>query len=167
MTTSLVGVMLVNLLFSPTPGMTATSLLTAKDALLKNYKTEDILFSSRQVLPVRWFDVDLSKQRLSAMEGKKVAFSVTVSTGKASTPTLTGKFLINSKYRTTRMQGPGYNIPDVPYAMYFYRGYAIHGAYWHNSFGTPVSHGCVNVPVKMAEKVFNWASIGTLVVVHK
>jgi lipoprotein-anchoring transpeptidase ErfK/SrfK len=50
--------------------------------------------------------------------------------------------------------------------MYFYEGYAIHGAYWHNRFGTPVSHGCVNLPVQQARKLYNWASVGTLVVVR-
>jgi lipoprotein-anchoring transpeptidase ErfK/SrfK len=51
--------------------------------------------------------------------------------------------------------------------MYFYRGYAIHGAYWHNRFGTPVSHGCVNLPVKQARNLYNWTRNGTLVVVRK
>jgi lipoprotein-anchoring transpeptidase ErfK/SrfK len=167
MAISLVGAMLVTLFFSPTPKMTTTSLLTAKEALVKNYKTEDILFNSRQVLPLRWIDVDLSEQRLSAMQGKKAVYSFNVSTGKALTPTPTGKFLINSKLRYTRMRGPGYDVPNVPYTMYFHEGYGIHGAYWHNNFGTPMSHGCVNVPIPLAGKIFKWASVGTLVVVHK
>jgi hypothetical protein len=172
MASSLVGVMLVTLLFSPTPKIAAASLTATKHtiektALLKNYKTEDILFNSRQVWPLRWIDVDLSKQRLSAMQGKEVIYSLNVSSGKASTPTPKGKFLINSKHRYTRMRGADYDVPNVPYTMYFYEGYAIHGAYWHNNFGNPVSHGCVNVPVSLAGKVFKWASVGTLVVVHK
>jgi lipoprotein-anchoring transpeptidase ErfK/SrfK len=65
------------------------------------------------------------------------------------------------------MRGKGYDIPDVPYTMYFYEGYAIHGAYWHHRFGTPVSHGCVNLPVRQAHKLFNWTPMGTLVVVHR
>jgi lipoprotein-anchoring transpeptidase ErfK/SrfK len=64
------------------------------------------------------------------------------------------------------MQGPGYDVPDVPFTMYYYRGYAIHGAYWHNNFGTPVSHGCTNVAVNHAEWLFDWADVGTPVVVH-
>lgn len=52
-------------------------------------------------------------------------------------------------------------------AMYFSGGYAIHGAYWHNNFGTPVSHGCVNVRVDRAERLFNWAEVGTPVIVHE
>ncbi|MFN6518026.1 MAG: L,D-transpeptidase [Nostoc sp. CreGUA01] len=115
----------------------------------------------------RWIEIDLSEQRLRAWEGKKLVHSYRISAGKRSTPTPIGRFRINSKYRTHRMRGRGYNIPDVPYTMYFHRGYAIHGAYWHNRFGTPVSHGCVNLPVKQARSLYNWASTGTLVVVHK
>ncbi|MHC5726862.1 MAG: L,D-transpeptidase, partial [Nostoc sp.] len=110
---------------------------------------------------------DLSEQRLRAWEGRKLVYSYRISGGKRSTPTPIGRFRINSKYRTHRMRGSGYNIPDVPYTMYFYRGYAIHGAYWHNRFGTPVSHGCVNLPVKQARNLYRWASTGTLVVVRK
>jgi lipoprotein-anchoring transpeptidase ErfK/SrfK len=91
---------------------------------------------------------------------------VLVSTGKRSTPTIKGKFVIGAKYRYARIRGPGYDIPNVPYTMYFYNGYAIHGAFWHNRFGTPVSHGCVNLPVKQARKLFNWANVGTAVVVQ-
>ncbi|MEH2442287.1 L,D-transpeptidase [Nostoc sp.] len=124
-------------------------------------------FNLRQTSQPRWIEIDLSEQRLRAWEGKKLVYSYRISGGKRSTPTPIGRFRINSKYRTHRMRGKGYNIPDVPYTMYFYEGYAIHGAYWHNRFGTPVSHGCVNLPVKQARNVYNWASYGTLVVVHK
>ncbi|MBD2166372.1 L,D-transpeptidase [Calothrix membranacea FACHB-236] len=117
--------------------------------------------------PTRWIEIDLSKQRLFAWEGKKLVYSYRISTGKRATPTPKGKFAINSKYRLNRMRGEDYDIPDVPYAMYFYEGYAIHGAYWHNNFGTPVSHGCVNLRVKQARQLYNWAKVGTLVVVHK
>jgi lipoprotein-anchoring transpeptidase ErfK/SrfK len=64
------------------------------------------------------------------------------------------------------MAGPGYYLPDVPYTMYFYRGYGIHGTYWHSNFGTPMSHGCVNMQTDEAGWMFNWASVGTLVNVH-
>jgi lipoprotein-anchoring transpeptidase ErfK/SrfK len=111
--------------------------------------------------------IDLSQQRLSAWEGNKRVYSYRISTGKRSTPTPTGTFWINSKYRINRMRGRGYDIPDVPYAMYFYRGYAIHGAYWHNRFGTPVSRGCVNLRVNQARQLYNWVRVGTLVVVRK
>lgn len=121
----------------------------------------------QEISQTRRIVIDLSAQRLFAWEGDKLVYSFRVSTGKRSTPTPTGKFRINSKYRINRMRGRGYDIPDVPYAMYFYQGYAIHGAYWHNRFGTPVSHGCVNLPVKQARRLYNWATSGTLVVVQK
>ncbi|WP_017653510.1 L,D-transpeptidase [Fortiea contorta] len=119
------------------------------------------------ITPTRRIEVDLSQQRLSAWEGDTLVYSYRISTGKRRTPTPIGRFRINSKYRINRMRGRGYDISDVPYAMYFYRGYAIHGAYWHNNFGTPVSHGCVNLRVKQARQLYKWAKIGTLVVVRQ
>ncbi len=115
----------------------------------------------------RWIEIRLSTQRLIAWEGKTMVHAVIVSTGKATTSTPVGSFEIQSKYRIARMQGDDYDIPDVPYTMYYSGGYAIHGAYWHRSFGTPVSHGCVNVAPDHAQWLFNWAKIGTPVVVRQ
>lgn len=114
----------------------------------------------------RWIEIDLSRQRLIAWEGNRAVYAVIVSTGKASTPTRLGTFAVQTKYQSTRMSGPGYDVPDVPYTMYYDGGMAIHGAYWHNRFGTPVSHGCTNVAVNHAKWLFEWASVGTPVVVH-
>jgi lipoprotein-anchoring transpeptidase ErfK/SrfK len=114
----------------------------------------------------RWIEVNIATQRLIAWEGNRPVYAVIVSTGTDEHPTLPGSFTIQSKHRTTRMQGEGYDVPDVPYTMYYYGGYAIHGAYWHRRFGTPMSHGCVNVAVNHAEWLFDWASVGTPVVVH-
>lgn len=114
----------------------------------------------------RWIEVNVSTQRLIAWEGNKPVYAVIVSTGTAEHPTVTGTFEIQEKLRVTRMQGDDYDVPDVPYTLYYHGGYAIHGAYWHNRFGTPVSHGCVNVAVNHARWLFNWASVGTSVVVH-
>ncbi|HBE19895.1 MAG TPA: hypothetical protein DEG17_09075 [Cyanobacteria bacterium UBA11149] len=114
----------------------------------------------------RWISVDLTNQRLIAWEGGFQVYAVIVSTGKKSTPTRQGIFTIKSKHRTDRMQGQGYDVPNVPYTMYYDGGYAIHGAFWHRRFGTPVSHGCVNVAVNHARWLFNWASVGTPVIIH-
>ena len=65
------------------------------------------------------------------------------------------------------MSGPGYYLPDVPFIMYFYKGYGLHGTYWHNNFGQPMSHGCVNMPTPEAEWAYNWAGIGTPVIVQQ
>lgn len=114
----------------------------------------------------RWLEVNTTTQRLIAWEGNQPVRAVIVSTGKTSTPTKLGVFTVQSKHRVARMQGDDYDVPDVPFTMYYSGGYAIHGAYWHNRFGTPVSHGCVNVAVDHAAWFFKWASVGTPVVVH-
>jgi len=114
----------------------------------------------------RWIDVDLSQQRLYAYAGDTLMNSFVVSTGTWQTPTVTGKFNIWIKVRSQAMTGPGYYLPDVPYVMYFYKDYGLHGTYWHNNFGTPMSHGCVNLTTPDAEWLYNFASVGTVVNVH-
>ncbi|HLC87591.1 MAG TPA: L,D-transpeptidase, partial [Patescibacteria group bacterium] len=84
-----------------------------------------------------------------------------------------GSFKVYNKIPLHDMRGPSpykniypsgkYHIKDVPNSMYFYQGYAIHGAYWHNNFGRVASHGCVNVPLDAAKWLFDWASVGTRV----
>lgn len=113
-----------------------------------------------------WIDVDLSNQRLVAYEGDTPVYWVTVSTGLPGTPTVTGQYRIYVKYPAQTMSGPGYYLPDVPYVMYFYQGYGIHGTYWHNNFGHPMSHGCVNTPTPDAQWLYAWADVGTLINVH-
>jgi LysM repeat protein len=114
----------------------------------------------------RWIDVDISSQRLTAYQGNKAVFSALISSGLPRTPTVIGRFKIYTKRVSTRMRGPGYDLPGVPYTMYFYKGYALHGTYWHHNFGHPMSHGCVNLRTQDAAWLFNWASVGTTVVTH-
>ncbi len=121
----------------------------------------------RQRYLERWIEIDISQQKLSAWEGRRRIYVFRISTGKRRTPTPLGRFLINSKYPTHRMRGNDYDLPDVPYTMYFSGSYAIHGAYWHNRFGTRVSHGCVNLRVRQARQLYNWSRVGTLVVIHR
>jgi len=114
----------------------------------------------------RWIDVNLSKQQVIAYQGASALASFIVSTGTWQHPTVTGKYNIYVKYVAADMSGPGYYLPKVPYIMYFYQGYGLHGTYWHNNFGTPMSHGCVNLRTTDAGWLFNFASVGTLVNVH-
>ncbi len=114
----------------------------------------------------RWIDVDLSEQRLYAYEGDRLIRSFVVSTGTWKTPTVTGRYKIWIKLRSAPMSGPGYYLPDVPYIMYFYKSYGIHGTYWHNNFGTPMSHGCINMSIPDAEWLYNFSAVGTVVNVH-
>lgn len=121
--------------------------------------------------PEHWVEVDLSMQYLWAWEGNKLVNQTYVSTGKAGFETPTGTFYILVKYRYDDMagciQGECYNVPAVPWTMYFTNyGHALHGAYWHNQFGTPRSHGCVNLPLWFAEWLFTWLPYGGRVVVH-
>ena len=114
----------------------------------------------------RWIDVDLTNQMVYAYEGETVVNSFVVSTGTWLTPTVTGKHKIYVKVRVQDMRGPGYHLKDVPYVMFFSGDYGLHGTYWHNNFGTPMSRGCVNLTIDDAAWLFNWASVGTVVNVH-
>jgi lipoprotein-anchoring transpeptidase ErfK/SrfK len=114
----------------------------------------------------RWIDVDLTNQAVYAYEGDAVVNSFIVSTGTWLTPTVTGQYTVYVKYRSAPMTGPGYYLPNVPYIMYFYKSYGLHGTYWHNNFGHQMSHGCVNLRTDDAAWLYNWASVGTVVNVH-
>lgn len=123
----------------------------------------------------RRIEIDLSEQKLTAYQGDEVVMVTQVSTGRKNgqvngmyyTETVTGTYQVQRRYEKARMTGPGYDTPDVPYIQYFFRGYAIHGAYWHNEFGMPVSHGCINMRVEEAKELFEWADIGTEIVVNE
>lgn len=117
----------------------------------------------------KWIEVDLSDQKLTAWNGSDKFLETPISSGLPWTPTPTGEFRIWIKLRYTKMEGGQgkyyYNLPNVPYVMYFsnssvpsWKGYGIHGAYWHNQFGTPRSHGCVNLPPDVAGQLYNWAT---------
>jgi lipoprotein-anchoring transpeptidase ErfK/SrfK len=114
----------------------------------------------------KWIEVILSEHKLIAWDGSMPVLTTIVAIGKASTPTVKGTFRIYSKYRYKDMSGPGYYQPRVPHAMFFYGGYSIHGAYWHKKFGQSISHGCVNVNLTDAAWLYEWAPVGTKVVVH-
>lgn len=114
----------------------------------------------------RWIEISLADQTLTAWQGDVAVLHTNISSGTQATPTVKGRYTIDRKYSKQRMTGPDYDLPNVPWVMYFYQGYAIHGAYWHTQFGTPRSHGCVNMRVEEAEMLYHWADFGTEVVVH-
>ncbi len=114
-----------------------------------------------------WIEVDLSSQRSYAYIGRTMVRSFIVSTGTWQHPTVTGVFRIYVKYRYANMSGPDYFLRNVPYVMYFYKGYGLHGTYWHNNFGVPMSHGCVNYTITDAGWLFDFASVGTVVYIHE
>ena len=118
----------------------------------------------------RWIDVNLSAQSLTAYEGNTAVFNALISSGLASYPTVTGQFRIWLRYESQTMDGTrlgyDYYLTGVPYVMYFYEDYALHGTYWHSNFGTPMSHGCVNMETGDAGWLYSWSTIGTVVNVH-
>lgn len=116
----------------------------------------------------KWIDVSVSKQTLVLYEGEQPVFATLVSTGEAglsdhatSTATKRGIFRIHTKHVTATMSseelGEEFELRDVPYVMYFDKeGYALHGAYWHDRFGIPKSHGCINLAPEDARRIFHW-----------
>jgi lipoprotein-anchoring transpeptidase ErfK/SrfK len=116
-------------------------------------------------LGLKWIELDLSAQELTAYEGETEVFSALVSTGIASMPTPLGEHQIYRKIRSQVMSGPGYYLPNVEWVSYFVKGYAIHGTYWHTNFGHPMSHGCVNMTNDDAKWIYEWAPLHTKVVV--
>jgi lipoprotein-anchoring transpeptidase ErfK/SrfK len=119
--------------------------------------------------------VDFSSQLLRAYEGDTLYLETPISPGLELTPTPKGTFTIFKKTPSRYMQGPLpnlsdrqiYDLPGVPWNLYFTQGGAvIHGAYWHDSFGSVYSHGCVNLPVSVAQVLYIWADLGTKVIVE-
>ncbi|HYQ16477.1 MAG TPA: L,D-transpeptidase [Polyangiaceae bacterium] len=139
----------------------------------------------------RWLDVNVSKQTLVAYEGTRAVYATLISTGEAgledpehTKATKRGIFRIHTKHVSTTMDsdavGEEFELRDVPYVQYFEEGYALHGAYWHDRFGTPKSHGCINLTPEDARRLFfftqpalpeGWHSVlqrltGTVLFVH-
>ncbi len=119
-------------------------------------------------------EVDRSEQMLRAYDGDSLILEITISTGRTVTPTPRGEFTIFYKTPSRYMQGPlpgisdkYYDLPGVPWNLYFtHQGAVVHGAYWHESFGSPYSNGCVNVPLEYARTLYEWADLGTTVLVR-
>jgi len=114
-----------------------------------------------------WIHVSILKQSLVAYEGETPVYATLVSTGadglgdpKTTHSTVRGQFLIHTKHVTATMDsdevGDEFDLRDVPYVQYFSEGFAFHAAYWHDSFGTPHSHGCVNLSPIDSRWLFHW-----------
>lgn len=123
----------------------------------------------------KYIIIDLSQEMLYAYDGDKLFMQEPISTGLDFTPTPVGKFTVFKKTPSRYMQGPipnvstqVYDLPGVPWNLYFTSGGSvIHGAYWHDHFGKPWSHGCVNLPPQKAKELYMWANIGISVTVKK
>ena len=132
----------------------------------------------------RRVDVFLDRQRVEVHENGELIRTMRASTGKSKTPTVTGSFYIYARFPKKTMKSTGlkpgqkgyYEVKDVPYAQYFHEGYAFHGAFWHNAFGQPASHGCINLATQKQNSrkginedagwLYEWASLGVPVTIH-
>lgn len=118
----------------------------------------------------RWINVDLGNQVLTAYEFATPVYTTYITSGQWNTPTVTGQFRIYQRFDQQDMSGYhlgyDYYLPNVPHVMYFYGDYALHGAYWRDVFGSPGSHGCINLPLPAAEWLYAFADVGTLVNIH-
>ena len=141
----------------------------------------------------KWIDVSIEEQLLVAYEGTRPVFATLVSTGRGelgdpekTQATVRGTFMIYGKHVSGTMDGDettreAFDLRDVPYIQYFHKGYALHGAYWHDDFGRVRSHGCINLAPADAAWLFQWSeprvpegwhgalnpNHGTLVYVHR
>ncbi len=127
----------------------------------------DPLAGGNARLPKR-IEIDLSEQRLRYFYGEYgEQGSFLISSGIKKYPSPKGKFTVQHKVPSMLYKGPGYYFPRTKWNLHFYAGFFIHGAYWHNKFGRPMSHGCINVAYKDMEGLYNFADVGTEVVVHE
>lgn len=109
-----------------------------------------------------WVHIDLSEQTLVAYEGDRPVYATLVSTGKPGHDTPTGLYQTQRKYLSKTMRGRDavegiYHVEEVPWVLYYRGGYAVHGAYWHNTFGNTRSHGCTNVAPADARWLYYWS----------
>lgn len=151
---------------------TVVTILESREARVRVSETEwvaraDLRIAALAAPPVttkpdeKWFDVDLDQQVLVAYEGARPVYATLVSTGKYGhyTPTLVTRII--AKHETANMTSDKkdvYSVADVPWTMYYDGNYALHTSYWHDGFGGPRSHGCVNLAPRDARALYHWSS---------
>ncbi|MFH0943248.1 MAG: L,D-transpeptidase [Candidatus Beckwithbacteria bacterium] len=153
--------------FDPTPPQAIFNNLTVSSPLAQTDTLPPIVLG--QNTADKRIEIDLTNQRLYAYEDNNLVYNFLISSGKwGRTPT--GTFQIWTKLRYTKMEGGSkalntyYYLPNVPYTMFFYsdevpksRGFGLHGTYWHDNFGHPMSHGCINMKTEEVAQLFYWA----------
>jgi lipoprotein-anchoring transpeptidase ErfK/SrfK len=92
----------------------------------------------------KWIHVSLRDQTLVAMEGDRPVYATVVSKHVSAT-------------MDDDAEGAAYSIEDVPWTMFYDHSFALHGAFWHERFGHPQSHGCVNLSAADAKWLFRWS----------
>ena len=140
---------------TPVPALTQASQTTSPDATT----TSDKLIV-----------VDLATQTLTYSEGSTTIATIKISSGLRGTPTPKGEFSVLGKYPIIDYKGSNYDFKNTKWNLRFKDhnplNYYIHGAYWHHNFGHPMSHGCVNVSYADMEPLYNWADVGTRIIIQ-
>jgi len=108
----------------------------------------------------RWVAVNLNEQTAVAYEGDRPVYAALVATGLPGTPTVRGIFRTWRRLETGVIAGSGYYVEDVTWMCYFYSGRDLQAAYWHDAFGRPRSHGCVNLSPYDAWWIYQWSAVG-------
>lgn len=150
----------------------STTYLLASDGSLVR-ESDTVVVKGLKHLPTwardgaKWIDVSIFRQSLTAYEGTTPVYVTLVSTGVGGTgdpeethATAQGIFKVYEKHLSVTMDGhessDAFDLRDVPFVQYFHKGYALHGAYWHDDFGRTHSHGCINLSPADAAWLFRW-----------
>lgn len=142
-----------------------------KGLSLSRVKPKENAVNFSSFAPSKKIIIDLTEQKLTAYEDDTPIVIADISSGRRAASTITGNFTITHRnkeqpYEGVNEKGEYYFYPRVPFNLLFnWRGYFIHGVYWHDKFGKSegygVSLGCVNLDLDFAEQVYNWAPVGT------
>jgi hypothetical protein len=167
-----------NLWYELTSQLSNTLIYYVRREHLRPLQDLEYLPTSIHVPPeLKHIEVSLEDQTLTAFEDNKAIFNTSISSGLGynevsisnpnATATPRGTYFVTSKYPSKHMGGvvatgaPGsYSLPGVPWATFFIfeTGVAFHGTYWHNNFGNPMSHGCINMRNNDAKWLFRWVN---------
>lgn len=134
------------------------------------------IFSNDELAPLspdipevaKWIEVKLEKQLVLAYEGTRLVFAARAATGDKTISrrwtTPIGQFITSFKRPTRHMANgdiasSGFDLPGVPWVLYITQsGISFHGTYWHNDFGRPRSHGCINLTPQASKWLYRWTS---------
>lgn len=155
------------------------AMIAASDAMDHDRSVEIVTIPKKNLMTgkaewQKYIEVNLATQTLTAWENGVPVKEMLISSGLAPNVTPTGEFeIMRHVYNMTYSwpYAPGhpdneYNLENVQYNMEFTRYYYFHNAYWHNNFGNPMSHGCVNLNLENSKWLYEWADVGDKVWVH-
>ncbi|MCL2315985.1 MAG: L,D-transpeptidase, partial [Actinomycetia bacterium] len=113
-----------------------------------------------------WVDVDLTRQMAILFDGTEAVRAFIISSGAPGHETPTGHFRVYARVASQTIAGDGYRYDNVKWCVWFQGNYGFHTAYWHDDFGQPVSHGCLNMREADAKAVYDWVSLGSDIEIH-